>query len=107
MPVAQGPWDMNRRASVRATETGRMRVPPVGAATSLWSVYLQYLAWMVAATAAEGEEGREKVKKGMGEVKEEMNMRRKANSEHSYGLGTLFHVLPIRRSEPTRAMRDS
>ena len=66
MPVAQGPWDMNRRASGRATETGRMCVP-VGAATSLWSVYLQYLAWMVAAAAAEGEEGREKVKKGMGE----------------------------------------
>ena len=70
MPVAPGAWDMNRRASaaVRATETGEMCVP-VGAATSLWSVYLQYLAWMVAAAAAEGEEGREKVKKGMGESK--------------------------------------
>lgn len=60
---------------------------PVGAATSLWSVYLQYLAWMVAAAAAaEGEERREKVKMGMGEVKEEMNMGGKASSEHSYGL---------------------
>ena len=97
MPVAQGPWDMNRRASVRATETGRMCVPPVGAATSLWSVYLQYLAWMVAAAAAEGEEGREKVKKGMGESKRRNEYGRgmQAQAEHSYGLGTLVHVLPV------------
>ena len=68
MPVAQGPWDMNRRASVRATETGR-NVRTSGGGDEFMERVLAVFGMDGGSGAAEGEEGREKVKKGMGESK--------------------------------------